>query len=157
VLKRLVLKRLVPPPSTRRTRDKTALFSTRKNNSEKKISFLFIEQIVILLSLCCLLFLSTVIDHRQWLVLLARTFYASLFFSPARPLSAWTPIVRPPACLPVYPPTGLTDLDDVGPYSVGLRLLGTLLFHSSLSTLARCRYSEVSRLATQSVCKRVSE
>jgi hypothetical protein len=31
-----------------RTRAKTALFSTRKKNSEKKFSFLFIEQIVIL-------------------------------------------------------------------------------------------------------------
>jgi hypothetical protein len=38
----------VPPPlSTRGTRDKTALFNTRKKNSEKKFSFLFIEQIVI--------------------------------------------------------------------------------------------------------------
>jgi hypothetical protein len=37
-----------PPPSTRRTRDNTALFSTLKKNSEKKFSFLFIEQIVII-------------------------------------------------------------------------------------------------------------
>jgi hypothetical protein len=42
VLKRAVL-------STGGTHDKTALFSTRKKNSGKKFSFLFIEQIV---SLC---------------------------------------------------------------------------------------------------------
>jgi hypothetical protein len=48
VLKRAVLPRVnPPPPSTRHTRAKTALFSTRKKNSEKKFSFLFIEQIVI--------------------------------------------------------------------------------------------------------------
>jgi hypothetical protein len=47
VLKRAVLA-LVPPPSTRRTRAKTALFSTLKKTSEKKFSFLFIEQIVII-------------------------------------------------------------------------------------------------------------
>jgi hypothetical protein len=44
VLKRAVLSPL--HPSNRRTRDKTALFSTRKKSSEKKFSFLFIEQIV---------------------------------------------------------------------------------------------------------------
>jgi hypothetical protein len=37
----------VPPPPPPGTRDKTAIFSTRKKTSEKKFSFLFIEQIVI--------------------------------------------------------------------------------------------------------------
>jgi hypothetical protein len=40
-----------PPPPPPGTRDKTALFRTRKKNSEKKFSFLFIEQIVILTDL----------------------------------------------------------------------------------------------------------
>jgi hypothetical protein len=34
-------------PTPTRTRDKTAVFGTRKKTGEKKVSFFFIEQIVI--------------------------------------------------------------------------------------------------------------